>query len=83
MIETWGFREDLKVIILHHPDDENNNMDDNDEEENNDKEEDNNKEEDNDNNDNNNFSALDLIETWGFCEDFKVIVFCHNSPSHL
>ena len=45
LIETWGFREDLKVIVLHHPDDDNNYKEDKDEEEDNNKEEDNNGEE--------------------------------------
>ena len=39
-MEAWGFREKLKVIVLHHPDDDNNNKEDNNEEEDNDKEED-------------------------------------------
>ena len=51
LIETWGFREDLKGIVLHHTDDDNNNKDDKD------GEEDNYKDEDKDNNDCNNFSA--------------------------
>ena len=40
MIETWGFREDLKPIVFHHEDDDN---DEDDEEEDNDKEDDNDK----------------------------------------
>ena len=36
MIETWGFGEDLKTIVLHYEDDDNNDDDYNDEEEDND-----------------------------------------------
>ena len=46
LIETWGFREDLKPIVLHHDDSFNDDDDD-------DKEDDEDKEDD-DNNDNNN-----------------------------
>ena len=49
LIKTWGFREDLKLIVLHHEDDDNNDDDDdNDEEDDDDKE-------DNNNNNNNIF----------------------------
>ena len=37
LIETWGFREELKVIVLHHSDDDNNNKEDKDGEEDKDK----------------------------------------------
>ena len=40
MIETCGFREELKVIVLHHPNDDNNSKEDKDDEEDKDKEED-------------------------------------------
>ena len=60
LIETWGFRENLKAIVLHHPYDDNNKKEDKDNEE--DKDE----KEDIDNNDNNNFSALGLDRDLGF-----------------
>ena len=43
MIETWGFHEDLKPIVLHQDDDDK-------EEDNNDKEDNNSKNKDNNNN---------------------------------
>ena len=55
MIDTWGFRKELKVIVLHHLDDDNNN---NKEYKDKDKKEEKDKVKDNDNN---NLSALGLI----------------------
>ena len=56
LIESWGFHEELKALVLHHPCDDNNKKEDKDEEEDKDKEE---EEEDNNNNDDN-FSVLGL-----------------------
>ena len=68
LIETWGFREDLKVIVLHHLDDDNNNKEDKDEEEN------------NNNNDNNNFLNLELVRDLGFLQGPQGQSFSSSHP---
>ena len=57
LTETWGFREELKAIVLHHPYDDNNKKEDEENMEDKDKEEE---------EDNNNFSALRLDRDLGF-----------------
>ena len=74
LIETWGFHEDFKVIVLHYPDDDNKNKEeDKDDEEDKDKDEDHNEEEDKDNN----FSALGLDGDLGFLGGPQI----HTPPS--
>ena len=53
MIETWGFREDLKPEVLHQEDDDNNDEDDN-----------NNKEDNNVSDNNNNIFKFKFLSFW-------------------